>query len=187
MAYANITKRALASAMKELMEQRPFSKINVGDICSVCGLNRKSFYYHFRDKYDLVNWIFQTEFIATVQSGAGSDSWGLLRRLCNYFYDNRSFYKNALEVQGQNSFPEYFRETMQPIIRAMMVGLLDVCDQDAAFAAQFYTDAFLCAIIQWLSSRNCMPAGEFVRKLGTSLALGARGIMVYETKPQKTP
>lgn len=44
--------------MKKLMEKKPFSKISVGDICEDCGMNRKSFYYHFRDKYDLVNWIF---------------------------------------------------------------------------------------------------------------------------------
>ena len=58
MADSNITKRALAAALKELMEQKPFSKINVAEICEKCGMNRKSFYYHFKDKYDLVNWIF---------------------------------------------------------------------------------------------------------------------------------
>ena len=183
---ANATKQALAAAMKSLMEQQPFSKINVGDICDACGLNRKSFYYHFRDKYDLVNWIFQTEFIAAAQSGADSDGWPLLRRLCSYFYENRSFYKNAMEVHGQNSFPEYFREVMQPLIQVMIVGLLDICDQDAEFAAQFYTDAFLCAIIRWLSGKDCMPAGEFVEKLETSLSLGAHRVMAYETDLQKT-
>ena len=49
LADSNITKRALASAMKELMASVPFSKISVGDICEKCEMNRKSFYYHFRD------------------------------------------------------------------------------------------------------------------------------------------
>ena len=52
MADSNITKNALAVSMKKLMEKKPFSKISVGDICEDCGMNRKSFYYHFRDKYD---------------------------------------------------------------------------------------------------------------------------------------
>ena len=47
MADSNITKKALATAFKELMEERPFEKINVGDICEKCEMNRKSFYYHF--------------------------------------------------------------------------------------------------------------------------------------------
>ena len=63
MADSNITKNALAVSMKKLMEKKPFSKISVGDICEDCGMNRKSFYYHFRDKYDLVNWIFYVDFI----------------------------------------------------------------------------------------------------------------------------
>ena len=64
---SNITKKALAQTMKELMAKQPFSKISVGDICDACGMSRKSFYYHFRDKYDLVNWIFDTEFLQSIR------------------------------------------------------------------------------------------------------------------------
>ena len=53
MADSNITKRALASALKELMNEKPFARISVSDICTRCDMNRKSFYYHFKDKYDL--------------------------------------------------------------------------------------------------------------------------------------
>ena len=69
LADSNITKRALASSLKSLMETKPFSKISVADICASCDMNRKSFYYHFKDKYDLVEWIFNTEFIDFVNSG----------------------------------------------------------------------------------------------------------------------
>ena len=50
MADSNITKRALASALKQLMEKEPFSKISVCDICEACDMKRQSFYYHFKDK-----------------------------------------------------------------------------------------------------------------------------------------
>ena len=66
MADSNITKHALAAALQELMTELPFEKINVAQICERCKMNRKSFYYHFKDKYDLVNWIFDTEFIALI-------------------------------------------------------------------------------------------------------------------------
>ena len=61
MPYSNATKRAFADALRKLLEQKPFAKISVSHICEECGMNRKSFYYHFKDKYDLVNWIFDTE------------------------------------------------------------------------------------------------------------------------------
>ena len=50
MADSNITKNALAASLKNLMREKPFEKISVSDICEACGMNRKSFYYHFKDK-----------------------------------------------------------------------------------------------------------------------------------------
>lgn len=63
MTDSSITKLALSNALKELPTEQPFEKISISDICDRCRMNRKSFYYHFRDKYDLVNWIFDTEFM----------------------------------------------------------------------------------------------------------------------------
>ena len=62
MANSIITKRALTSAFKELMVEMPFSKITVSMICERCGMNRKSFYYHFKDKEDLINSILDIEY-----------------------------------------------------------------------------------------------------------------------------
>jgi len=75
LADSNITKRALANALKELMVEMPFEKINVADISGRCDMNRKSFYYHFKDKYDLVNWIFDTEFIAIARGKKFETGW----------------------------------------------------------------------------------------------------------------
>ena len=79
MADSNITKRALAGALRELMAEMPFEKINVGQICERCHMNRKSFYYHFKDKYDLVNWIFDTEILSLAR--AYSDTTRIDKRL----------------------------------------------------------------------------------------------------------
>jgi AcrR family transcriptional regulator len=61
MSDSNITKMALADSLKRLMAEKTFSKIRVDDIVNGCGLRRQSFYYHFKDKYDLMNWIYYTE------------------------------------------------------------------------------------------------------------------------------
>ena len=55
---SSLTKRALAAAIKDLMKEKPLVKISIADILERCQMNRQSFYYLFRDKYDLVNWIF---------------------------------------------------------------------------------------------------------------------------------
>lgn len=159
---SSITKKALAAAIKELMAERPLNKISVGDICEQCSMNRKSFYYHFKDKYDLVNWVFYTEFVEQLMQEGMESPWGFLQSICTYFYDNRAFYVNALEQTGQNSFSEYFAEVMRPILQIHYTDLLDEDDDAHDFYATFYTDAFLTAIKRWLRE-DSMPPERFVR------------------------
>ena len=115
MADSNITKRALAAALKSLLAERPFAKVSVREICEACGMSRKSFYYHFKDKYELLNWIFETEFVARVQQTQGErNAWELLNDLCCYFYDNRDFYRRALCGAGAELFPRLFPRGHRP-------------------------------------------------------------------------
>lgn len=165
MADSNITKRALAASLKELMNERPFEKINVGDICEKCDMNRKSFYYHFRDKYDLVNWIFDVEFITVVSVDVNENIDELIQLLCNYFYENRTFYRKALQIEGQNCFKEHFREYMHPVIEVRMNRYFEHEDNKVAFFVQFITDASVTAFERWILGRNCMPPEEFVEML----------------------
>ena len=168
MADSHITKNALATAMKQLMETTPFAKISVGEICERCQMNRKSFYYHFKDKYDLVNWIFYTEFIGAVQMKDYADGWAFFDDICAYFYENRPFYTNALQVQGQDSVRDYFKEILQTIMRGYMKDFLRE-DKNASFFAVFFADAFAAAIERWLTENPPMPPGEFVSLLKTAL------------------
>ena len=168
MADSNITKRALATALKELMEELPFDKINVAHICERCDMNRKSFYYHFKDKYDLVNWIFDTEIISFMQSYSSSTELSeraeVILEICRYFYENRSFYSKALKIEGQNSFSEHFRECILPLLRFRLTHLNnDFADDD--FALNFFTDATVCTMERWLLDKNCMPPEQFVSSL----------------------
>ena len=117
MADSNITKRALASALRELMDEVPFDKIQVAHICERCDMNRKSFYYHFKDKYDLLNWIFDTEIISFAQRLTAAQEFDQrveeIREVCNYFYENRNFYRKALKVEGQ----KFLFRTLSRVLR----------------------------------------------------------------------
>ena len=50
------TKRALEASLKNLLLQKPLNKITISDIAEDCGISRMTFYYHFKDIYDLVEW-----------------------------------------------------------------------------------------------------------------------------------
>ena len=53
---SQITKRAIEASLKKLLLTKPLDKITISDITNDCGINRMTFYYHFKDIYDLVEW-----------------------------------------------------------------------------------------------------------------------------------
>ncbi len=164
MADSNITKKALAGALKELLHSEPFSKISVGEICEKCSMNRKSFYYHFRDKYDLMVWIFRSEFDEHTAGKKYDNVWDAFEDLCVYLNDNRSFYRKALAVKGQNSFSEYFRDNCLPEYIEYIVSRSDAPCR-CRFCRDFFADAFVCSIERWLNEEKDMSPEIFVKLL----------------------
>lgn len=172
----NATKRALAQSLKSLMGKRSFSKISVADLCENCGMSRKSFYYHFQDKYDLVHWIFQVEFIQTIQDKGQLSSWELFSQLCRYFYRERDFYRRAIQIQGQNSFRDCFCEAISPAIEDMASDWMDG-GRDKKFYTTFFGDAILTSVLRWLSSPQSEPPEQYLEHIHHVLVVGARRLL----------
>lgn len=183
MADSNITKNALAVSMKKLMEKKPFSKISVGDICEDCGMNRKSFYYHFRDKYDLVNWIFYVDFIERMDWSSCRNEWDMLEALCSHFYRERLFYQNALQVEGQNSFRDYFCGMLRPVLMLLTQNLVEE-GRKKEFYIAFLCEGVLGELVYWLREGSKITPEEFVEDLH-DISLGlARKIIAEEAGTQ---
>lgn len=103
-----ITKEALASALKSLLKEMPLSKISVKCITNYCNISRNTFYYHFKDKYELINWIFYSDMLQNVNSF--NDPEKLTEsfvKVCKCLYTNRKFYLACFQYVGQNSLHEY--------------------------------------------------------------------------------
>jgi len=162
MSDSQITKRALAEAMKELMQEKPMDKISVGEIVAKCGLNRKSFYYHFQDKYHLVNWTFYTEVFAKIKDQPSEDIWDTLSTVCEYLYANKVFYCNALRVSGQNCFSDYFMEVMQPVFKMYFESVFTE-NGERDFYAVYFTDATRAAITRWMLEDTPFPPARFIQ------------------------
>lgn len=180
MADTNITKQALASSLRGLMEEIPFDKINVAQICQRCGMSRKSFYYHFKDKYDLANWIFDTEFIELASASSSEtyhERWDFIEKVCEYFYENRNFYRKTLQIKGQNSFSDHFTEYIHPILKSRLIDLIGN-EQVDEFAIDFFTDAVLCAMKRWLLAKDCVPPEKFAPRVKRLVQSGA--VAIYQ-------
>jgi probable dihydroxyacetone kinase regulator len=156
MSESLITKKALAASIKQLMETIPLSKISIHEIVDNCGLNRQTFYYHFKDKFDLVNWIYFTEVTESISNCKQYKNWtdGMLRTL-SYLLKNKLFYINALNTPGQNGFDGYFFEYSYGLIIGVVNDLssdMNVCEKNKKFIADFYTHAFVGITVQWIKN-----------------------------------
>lgn len=176
MPESNLTKKALAQTLKDLIHTQSFEKIGVNDICDACQVSRKTFYYHFRDKYALAEWIFDTEIIALLQKCDLEDRWATIQALCRYFYDNRVFYAGLMQFQGQNSFRYHFQDFLFNAVEKFLLPERSEIDAVAgqggvtpeavqAFYARFLADAMLFAVYRWLSEGARRPPEEFVALL----------------------
>lgn len=57
----NLTEQAFARALKEIMAKKSFDKVTVTELVRFLNVNRQTFYYHFKDLYDLLEWIYITD------------------------------------------------------------------------------------------------------------------------------
>jgi len=156
MSESTITEKALALSLKQLMKTVPLSKISIHNITGNCSLNRQTFYYHFKDKFDLVNWIYETEVTECIASGRHYGNWtdGMQRTLC-YLMDNSAFYINAINTPGQNAFGEYFFEFSYELILGVINDVfidMNIPDMDKNFITDFYTHALVGVIVQWIKT-----------------------------------
>lgn len=156
MSELTITEKALALSLKHLMKTVPLSKISIQSIVGNCNLNRQTFYYHFKDKFDLVNWIYYTEVTECIANCNHYKNWtdGMYRTLC-YLTNNKSFYTNALNTPGQNAFDEYFFKFSWKLIMGIINDSalnMNIPEVDKNFIADFYTHAFVGVIVQWIKT-----------------------------------
>ncbi len=158
------TKRQLASSLKKLMVEKPFEKISISDICDDCNLNRKSFYYHFKDKYDLVNWIFYDDFLSKIDPHSYTTGWSIIQDVCDHLYDNRDFYLPALEIRGQNSLHDYMLVTLKPLSDMFFESIYEDVD-DGNFFEKTFGDAIIAAIMLWLGEGMQIDSKEFVTSI----------------------
>lgn len=172
MANNVLTKTAIATCMKNLMETESFNKISVSDICRDCSINRKTFYYHFADKYELLNWIFQTDIVDPVL-----DKWGTFanfdaaNELVTYLYEHKTFYIKAFEITGPHSLRDYLSTVLRPTIETTLGSDFD---NDVLPIAEALSDFVVSALLRWLSHYPVASPDEFMEQLirvGTILSV----------------
>lgn len=155
---SNITKRALEASLKSLLLQKPLNKITVGDIANDCGINRMTFYYHFKDIYDLIEWSCVEDATKALEGKKTYDTWqeGFLN-IFNAVLDNKPFIMNVYRSVSREQIEMYLYKLtynlLIDVVNEKSVGMA-VSDEDKKFIADFYKYAFVGIMLNWI--RNDM-------------------------------
>ena len=103
------------------------------------------------------------------------ERWAFVEKVCEYFYQNHGFYRKALQIRGQNSFQDHFREYIQPLL-AGRISVLFGKEKMDQFTLDFFTDAVVCAVERWLLSKECLPPEQFLEKVKALTEKSAQSI-----------
>lgn len=161
------TKKLLANAIMELAETMPVSKIKITDICEKAELNRLSFYYHFKDKYDLIAWIYMQEFRAEAKTADILNSEEMMCAVLKRIEKHKKFYKNVYDDHNQNNLADYevkmYLEMEEKILKEYLGA--DELDEELLYDLRSYSYLGIMHTKEWIMDREKMSVETFARRL----------------------
>jgi probable dihydroxyacetone kinase regulator len=151
---SEITKRALSQSLKKLLLSKPLDKITVRDIVEDCGVNRQTFYYHFQDLADLVEWTCLEDADQALQDRKTYATWqeGFLS-IFKLMQADQAFIMNIYHSVSLDQLELYLYKLVYPLLIGVVneeAEGLSVREEDKAFIADFYKYAFVGLVLDWI-------------------------------------
>ena len=136
------TKRALEASLKHLLAKKPLDKITINDIAEDCGISRMTFYYHFKDIYDLIEWSCVEEASRVFEGNKTYDTWqeGFLA----VFYlakEDKTFIENIYRSVSLELLEQYLYRLVYPLLKNVVdekAKNYTVRDENKKYIADFY-------------------------------------------------
>lgn len=171
------TKHALADALKQMMKVKPIAKITVKELVNICNVNRQTFYYHFNDVYDLLEWVFEEDANRALPSEVVYEHWQKdVLAFFQYLYDNADFALNVYHSDSRMYMLRYLKLRLERCIRSfadIVSEGMDIGKQEYEFVIEFYSRGIIGLISQWMDEDMQLPKvitlSRFVRVLNGSM------------------
>lgn len=170
---SQVTKRAIEQSLKNLLLKKPLTKITINDIAEDCGINRMTFYYHFKDIYDLVEWVCVEDARKALEENRSYDSWeqGLLR-IFQAVRENKPFVMNVYRCVHQEQVEKYLKTQVDRMLMEIInaeTGAISVKEEDKAFVARVYSYVFVGVMLDWVREDMQSEPETIVERLGILL------------------
>lgn len=165
----NMTKYALEASLKKLLLQKPLDKITINDLTADCGISRMAFYYHFKDIYDLTEWVCMEDAARALQGKKTYDSWQEgLQQIFEAVLENKPFIMNVYHSVSREQIENYlFRLTydlIKGVVEEKSVGM-DISEEEKKFIADFYKYSFVGIMLDWIKQGMKADYQELTEKM----------------------
>lgn len=185
---SQITKRAMEASLKKLLLKKPLHKITINDITEECGINRMTFYYHFKDIYDLIEWACVEDAARALEGNKTYDTWQ--QGFLNIFHavlENKPFIMNVYHSVSREQVEIY----LYKVTYGLLIDVVEECakgmrvkEEDKQFIADFYKYAFVGIMLNWIKNDMKEEPQKIIDKL-TVLIQGdiTRALNKFRTDP----
>lgn len=170
------TKRALAESLKKLMRAKPFSKITVTEIVNDCGVNRKTFYYHFEDIYALLRWIFEEEAVNIIRKFYLLNDYDeAMEFIYEYISENQDLLRNAYDAFGSVELSSFFHMSFVGLNESLIESVEQkmhkrLPERTREYLCEFLTEASAGLLLNIISgnmhfdrAKDMMPVSSIIR------------------------
>lgn len=168
---SKLTKRALEESLKRLLLVKPLGKITIADITDDCGISRMTFYYHFQDIYDLVEWSCAEDAARAIAGNKTADTWqtGLLDTFLS-LRENKPFITSIYHDMSREQVERF----LVPVVSDLVKDVVDehaarrhVHDQDRDFIARFFAHALIGTVLDWIARDMRDDPQQLVQRVAT--------------------
>ena len=170
---SNTTKLALEASLKKLLRQKPVDKITIQDLTTDCGISRMAFYYHFKDIYDLVEWVCVEDGKRALQDKKTYDSWQEgLSQIFEAVLENKPFIMNVYRAVNKEKIESYLYkltyDLVEGVVEEKSAGS-PVTAEEKSLIAGFYMYGFVGIMLDWVQKGMQEDYQQIVDNLSTTL------------------
>ena len=176
----DLTKNMFADTLVEMLKEMPLDKVRVRKLCERCGTTSPTFYYYFRDKYELVVWVFLQDVSDAyngVKSGSGKKG---MDQVISHVKERKTFYQKAFTDQSQNSLGEYIQAfIIRYFMEAMLHSTGESPTEDQILMIKYHIYGIMGMFREWLFEQDLSFEKKYMQLFDRAPDFLKRAFAVY--------
>jgi AcrR family transcriptional regulator len=152
MPMKNRTRNMFADTLAAMLTEMPLEKVRITELCRRCGATPPTFYYYFKDKYELMAWIFHQDFSTAYGSGTHGYSPATISKALRIMAERKVFYQRAYSEVSQNSINKYIQAfNLKLSVEALQQEDPDlVITEDMLLAIRYHSYGVMGLFQEWI-------------------------------------